>query len=272
MMPIGVNHMTVPSASVDGLIELASTIGCVGIELRNDLAQDIFAHLSPEDIKDKAQSAGLRILALAEVKAFNDPQTNCLNAATNLMAQAVGCGAEGIALIPKVATAPLDRADQRLNLRSALNLLVPVLQDHDLKGFIEPLGFGNSTLRFKADVATVLDDMGAPDCLRLIHDTFHHHLASEQDFYPELTALVHVSGVVDPAPTVAQMADAHRVLVDADDRLNNISQLRTLVRGGYKNPVSFEAFAPETHALTDPAAALARSSQFISTQIALECA
>ena len=39
----------------------------------------------------------------------------------------------------------------------------------------------------------------ARDAFRLVHDTFHHHLAGEAAIFPELTGLVHISGVDDPA-------------------------------------------------------------------------
>ena len=40
---------------------------------------------------------------------------------------------------------------------------------------------------------------GGEGCYRLVHDTFHHHLAGETAFFPEWTGLVHISGVTDPA-------------------------------------------------------------------------
>jgi 2-keto-myo-inositol isomerase len=63
------------------------------------------------------------------------------------------------------------------------------------------------------------------------------------------------------------MTDAHRVLVDADDRLGNITQLQTLQAQGYTSPASFECFAPQVHDMTDPSTALARSIAFITSQM-----
>ena len=64
------------------------------------------------------------------------------------------------------------------------------------------------------------------------------------------------------------MRDEHRVLVDAEDRLGNIAQIEALEAAGYAGPISFEPFAPEVHALADPAAALAGSFKFISSRLA----
>jgi 2-keto-myo-inositol isomerase len=101
-----------------------------------------------------------------------------------------------------------------------------------------------------------------------VHDTFHHHLASETEFFPEWTGLVHISGVADADVSVDKMLDAHRVLVDKRDRLGNIPQIRALQAAGYTGPFSFEPFATEVQELTDPQAALADSIGWIREQVA----
>ena len=268
MLPIGLNHMTVPNASTRQLFDVASALGCVGVELRNDLGRPLFDGDDPAEIAELARAKGQRILALAEVKAFNDNPENKREVAVALIAMAKACGAEGVALIPAVASQEVDRADQRAALRQALISLQPLLENEGLKGFIEPLGFVPSTLRFKEDVVRILDEMNRPDCFGIVHDTFHHHLAGEAAIHPALTSIVHISGITDPAPAVDQMADSHRVLVDADDRLDNIGQLRRLGAAGYRGPASFEAFAPAIHDMTNPTSALAGSIAFINASLA----
>jgi 2-keto-myo-inositol isomerase len=90
--------------------------------------------------------------------------------------------------------------------------------------------------------------------------------------FPEHTGIVHVSGVVDGALAVSEMADRHRVLVDGRDRLGNVAQLAELGRAGWDGPVSFECFAPEVHALADPRAEIARSMSFIRSELAAKAA
>lgn len=269
MPPRALNHMTVPHLQAPAVLALAQALGCVGVEFRSDLARPMFDGTSAEAIGDAAKAAGLRILALAEVKAFNDAPEDKAIAALTLIASARACGAEAIALIPKVGAAPVDRETQRVALRHALNVLRPVLEDNDLIGLIEPIGFAQSTLRHKDDAVAVLDEMDRPKCFRLVHDTFHHHISGDVNFYADHTGLIHVSGVSNPAPSPAQMADAHRGLIDAGDRLNNISQLRALSTAGATCPASFECFAPDVHAMTDPTPALAGSFAFIADQMAL---
>ncbi len=71
-----------------------------------------------------------------------------------------------------------------------------------------------------------------------------------------MTGLVHISGVTDPDVTISAMRDPHRVLVDADDRLGNVEQMRALIDQGYEGMFSFEPFAAEVQQLEDPGAAL----------------
>ena len=267
MMPLGLNHMTVPHKTGRELVALAASLGCAGIELRNDLNMPLFDHQTPESFGNVVKSAGLEIFALAEVAAFNVATADKRADATRLIEMAARCGAQGVALIPQVSSAQITRAEQRALLREALTILQPVLEDHGVIGLIEPLGFANSTLRHKADVCDVLADLGHPACFAMIHDTFHHHLAGDTQIYPDMTALVHISGVADPVVAIDEMTDAHRGLVHADDRLGNIAQLHAFAAAGYTGPASFEAFAPEIHEITNPAAAVAGSIAFITSHL-----
>lgn len=267
MLPIGLNHMTCPHGSAHALIDLAAQLGCVGVELRNDLHQPLFDGQSPDGFRATIRKAGVRLLALAEVKAFNAVPENNHAAATDLIRTAAACGAEGVALIPWVDTGAIPRDAQRAALVAALDMLQPVLEEHHMRGYIEPLGFVTSSLRYKEDVVAVLDARGRPSCFAMVHDTFHHHLAGGGAVYADLTAIVHISGVTDPAVEVDDMTDAHRVLVDAHDRLDTIGQLQSLINAGYTGPASFEAFAPKIHDMKDPAEALAGSIAFITSRL-----
>ncbi|WP_159086995.1 TIM barrel protein [Loktanella sp. Alg231-35] len=267
MLPIAINHMTAPGLTARQLIGAAAQLDCVGVELRNDLGRALFEDENASSIGRAAAANGQRILALAEVKAFNENPADKQEAVEALVLTAAACSAEGVVLIPRVADDVMPRSAQRDALREALAVLQPILEEYGKKGLIEPLGFWNSSLRFKEDVVAVLDDLGRPECFAIIHDTFHHFLTGADEICAELTAIVHISGVADPAPSPSEMTDAHRVLVDADDRLGNIDQLRALYGAGYEGPASFEAFAPKIHQMTDPTEALSQSLAFITSQL-----
>jgi 2-keto-myo-inositol isomerase len=63
------------------------------------------------------------------------------------------------------------------------------------------------------------------------------------------------------------MLDAHRVLVDAADRLENLPQVARLIALGYDGPFSFEPFAAEVHDRADIEAALAESIDHVAAGV-----
>jgi 2-keto-myo-inositol isomerase len=272
MPAFALNHMTVARMSFAELVDTAAALGCVGIEVRNDLPQALFDGMAPEKAGELARSHGLRLLAVAEVKRFNDWSASKREEALALIRIAQAAGAEAVSLIPRNDNLGMGNGERQANLRLALRSLKPMLEDHELTGLVEPLGFEICALRHKAEAVEAIDALGAAGRFRLVHDTFHHHLAGGGPMFPEHTGIVHVSGVVDGALAVSEMADRHRVLVDGRDRLGNVAQLAELGRAGWDGPVSFECFAPEVHALADPRAEIARSMSFIRSELAAKAA
>lgn len=268
MLPTALNHMTVARKSYAELLDIAAGLGCVGVEVRNDLPQALFDGMAPEKAGELARGKGLRLLALAEVKRFNDWSEEKADEALALMKVARAAGAEAVSLIPRNDGQGMGNGERQANLRVALKALKPMLEDHGLIGLVEPLGFEICALRYKSEAVEAIESLGATGRFKLVHDTFHHTLANGGPLFPEHTGIVHISGVVDPGVAVNEMTDAHRVLVDAADRLGNVEQIRAIETAGYAGPVSFEAFAPETHSLADPAAEIARSFAFIRSRLA----
>ena len=132
---------------------------------------------------------------------------------------------------------------------------------------VEALGFARSSLRSKADLVTAIDALGASDRYRLVHDTFHHMLADGGQIYADRTGIVHISGVTDETVPVGQMEDEHRVLVDGDDRLGNLQQIKMLWAAGYRGAFTFECFAPEVHRLGSLENAISESKNFVSSRV-----
>ena len=68
--------------------------------------------------------------------------------------------------------------DQRLSLlKNSLNEIDFILSDYAIKGYVEPLGFKSSSLRYKSDVIDLLDTIENKSKFSLVHDTFHHTVA-----------------------------------------------------------------------------------------------
>ena len=263
MIPFALNHMTVARLSFRELVDMAARLGCVGIEVRNDLPQPLFDGMDPKAAREVIRAAGLRLLAVAEVKRFNDWSEDKAAEALALMQIAQAAGAEAVSLIPRNDNQGMGNGERQAALRVALKALMPMLEDHDLLGMVEPLGFEICALRYKAEAVAGIEAIGGTGRFKLVHDTFHHTLAHGGPIFPQHTGIVHVSGVVDQEVSLSQMRDPHRVLVIAGDRLGNIDQIAALLAAGYAGPISYEAFAPEVHALTDPGTALRASIDHI---------
>jgi 2-keto-myo-inositol isomerase len=272
MTAFALNHMTVARISFAALLDLAADLGCIGVEVRNDLAQPLFDGLDPATAGAMAKSKGLRLLAVAEVKRFNDWSDTKAAEALALMQIARAAGAEAVSLIPRNDNLGMGNGERQAALRVALKALKPMLEDHDLIGMVEPLGFEVCALRYKAEAVEGIEGVGGKGRFKLVHDTFHHTLAHGGDFFPDHTGIIHISGVVDQTVTLGQMTDAHRVLVDGADRLGNIEQIAALQALGWAGPVSFEAFAPQVHASPDPAAELRASIALIRAGLARKAA
>ncbi|MGL5010703.1 MAG: TIM barrel protein [Paracoccaceae bacterium] len=267
-LPFALNHMTAPRLDWRAFADLAAALGCVGVEYRNDLPGALFGGDDPAVVGAAVRAKGLRFLALAEVKMFNDWSDAKAAEADALMKIAVAAGADAISLIPRNDGVATERGESRRVTELALREILPMLRAHGLKAMVEPLGFAVCSLRYKDVLADAIDAVAGAGTYFMVHDTFHHHLAGGGQMFPELTGIVHVSGVADAGVAVDDMRDAHRVLVDGQDRLCNVAQIAALRAAGYAGPISYEPFAPKVHALTDARVALAASMAFIAKGVA----
>lgn len=258
-MRFAINHITAPKLSLEEFFATARELGLTEVEIRNDLP-DIVGTVEPAAVKAAAEKAGVTIISINALYPFNVWSGDLPVRAVAMADYAAASGAKALVMCPLNDGKGVSFDD----LVAALKAMKPILEGRGLTGLVEPLGFPVSSLRTKAEAIKAIDAAGGGDVYRLVHDTFHHHLAGETEFFPERTGLVHISGVTAPAVSVADMLDAHRVLVDGGDRLENIAQIRTLQAAGYNGPYSFEPFASEVHALKNPAAALKDSIDHIS--------
>lgn len=261
-MEFAINHISAPNLSVEDFFAMVHRLGCSKVEIRND-TPDVLSRVAPEDVKRAAKDAGVEILSINALYPFNVWSGDLPERAVTMADYAQACGSGALVMCPLNDGTAVARED----LVAALTAMAPILRERGLTGFVEPLGFPVSSMRTKADAIAAIQAADGKDVYRLMHDTFHHHLAGETEFFPEWTGLVHISGVTDPDVSVADMLDDHRVLVDRQDRLENIAQIRALIAAGYEGPFSFEPFAKEVHELADPEAALRESMEFVKAEV-----
>src|SRR5271165_751402 len=115
-------------------------------------------------------------------------------------------------------------------------------------GLVEPLGFVTSSLQTKKAALEGIAKCNYPESYKLLHDTFHHYLSGETEFFPEQTGIVHVSGVL-AGKTKTAIADEDRILVTKDDIMDNRGQVGALLKAGYTEPISYEPFSSQVRYL-----------------------
>jgi len=260
------NHMAAPQLGLAEFFSLARSLGISEVEIRNDISgKPILDGTSAPSVKAAATNAGVTIITINALQRFNEWNAAREREAIALADYARDCGAKAIVLVPVNDGSGRGDGERQKNVETALRGLKPILADRGIAGLVEPLGFVVCSLRRKSEAAAAIDAVGGG--FRLVHDTFHHHLAGEPQMFPALTGLVHISGVDDPKIAVADMRDAHRVLVDPKDRLGNVEQLRALRAAGYQGPFSFEPFAEQLRSLAEPARSIRDSMNFIGTRV-----
>ena len=265
-LAFALNHIATPRLRFAAFLDLARALGIDQVEIRNDLpGVEIADGTQPSAIRRDAEAHGVEILTINALYPFDVWSPERVHKADELAGYAAACGARALVLCPLNSVEDARSATERAaDLRSAIEGLQPILERHGIMGLVEPLGFPESALRTKRAAVDAIDDVGAGDRFKLLHDTFHHYLAGEQELFPERTGLVHISGVEDRSLAIDKIRDEHRVLVGPADLMDNAGQVRALLTGGYAGPFSLEPFSPTVHALAEPAGAIRESFAFVA--------
>ena len=251
--PLCLNRIISPQLPLPEFFQFASDLGFESVELRNDLAgKEILDGLPDDTLRNLLNVTGIKPLTINALYPFEDARALDANLAKlkGLIAEAQRINCSQIVLCPLNEAgdprSPAQRADQ---LVTALNAFGPLFAEAKMTGLIEPLGFSVSALRTKKEALAGISQCDYPGSYKLLHDTFHHYLGEETDFFPAETALVHVSGVL-PGKARSAIADSDRVLVTGDDILDNRGQVATLLKSGYTGPFSYEPFSQEVQSLS----------------------
>ena len=260
------NHMAAPHAALEAFLDMASDLGVKGVEIRNDLPGRAIADGTPAAaVRAGVEQRGLRLLSINALQRFNDWTPDRAKQARALATYARDCRAEALVLCPVNDWSFRPAEGARVDgLRRALAELAPILSELGIIGLVEPLGFAESSLRLKREALETIDTVGGGEVFRLVHDTFHHAVAGENETFPERVGLVHISGVEAEDLALWSMRDSHRVFVGPDDRIGNVEQIRRLVDGGYAGFFSFEPFAESESTTRQLASVIAESMAFLT--------
>ncbi len=239
------NRIVYPGLDLEGFFKFTRDLGLNKVELRNDLAGGaIFDDLSPEKVRTLAESYGVHVLTINAIQKFNLGSVfdQVYEETRRMLTIAAALGCEAIVLCPNN-----DVEDKRTQEQfytetvAALRKLAPLFEESGVSGLVEPLGFEESSLRSKDTAVKAIQESGY-EGYKLVHDTFHHYLSSDESFYPTYTGLVHISGVKAGIPKT-QIRDEHRILIGPRDIMRNKEQIKMLETDGYTGVYSFEPFS-----------------------------
>ena len=254
---ISLNRIVYPGVGMEEFFAITAELGLGKVELRNDLPGGrIIDDLTPDQVRKLAAKHRIQILTINALQKFNLP-SNLAKATQELkglieLARSIGCRA--IVLCPNNDTADRRTPEQSLrDTTAALKAFRPQFESAGVLGYVEPLGFPESSLRSVLSASQAIREAGG-SCYRMVFDTFHHYLGPdtaedvEKKLDVSLVGLVHASGVEAELDKGA-MKDGHRVLVTNDDRMGNVAQIARLVARGYAGDVSLEPFSEQVQKL-----------------------
>lgn len=265
------SRVVAPHISFDDFLSLSQSVGVDAIEILCSDVPDIDnTDLAKcKSVLEQCQNRNLKILALNALFPFDIWNKERETQAIKLFKTAQALQAAGVVCWP-LNDANDNRSDtqRKQDLRTALTGLKKIASEYGVKAYIEPVGFFTASMRFKPDAVEAIDAIGGKDIIQLVHDTFHHYLSSETQFFPEYTGLAHISGVIDASLPLEKIRDEDRYLVDDKDVLKTVDQLKHLWGHGYTGYATFEPFAPTVQNSSTIADDLKTSIEFIKKKLA----
>ena len=267
------NRIACPSLGIEDFFQFAEDAELSKVELRNDLpGARIIDGLTPSRALALAHDHGIRIISINALQKFNlkSARQKASEELERLLDLASEIRCPAIVLCPNNDTS--DHRDARTKVAEtveALKAFGPELTTRGILGYVEPLGFPESSLASIIVAAETIRSSGF-GCYRTVYDTFHHYLGpdTEHDIGPHYqvsnTGLIHVSGVEAGIPK-EKYRDEHRVLSGEKDHTFSREQIHHHDRLGYAGDISFEPFSADVQRLgrDELASALRASIQYL---------
>ena len=237
------NQIMLPEASFTDFIFFAKKLDINAIEIRNDIRTNLIKENEPIKVREESEKNSIKILSINALQKFNIWNSDRKEELINLCEYAEKANISSIVLVPLNDGSIQSEKDKRKLLEVSLNSINNILQDYNVKGLVEPLGFKQSSLQFKSLAVEIINNL-QKNKLQLVHDTFHHKISNDNNFFSTLTGLVHFSGVFNKFKNI-DLQDDHRSIVDEFDIIDNISQIKKLIKENYNGYFSFEPFSNE---------------------------
>jgi 2-keto-myo-inositol isomerase len=249
------NRVIKPQIPLEEFLKFTADLGIKYVEVRNDFTdKGVLDGLSNAALQMSFKKSGVKALTINALYPFEDLKVlkENIEKLQDLITEAKRIDCPQIVLCPlndaNDKRSPAQRADE---LVTALTAYGPLFAEAKMIGLVEPLGFAICSLRTKKTALEGIARCNYPESYQLLHDTFHHYLSGETEFYPKQTAIIHVSGVL-VGKSKAAITDEDRILVTKDDIMDNRGQVATLLDGDCRAPISYEPFSPQVRELPLP--------------------
>lgn len=252
-----INRKIAPNLDLEQFFSLVKKCGLNKVELRNDMPSGkVTDNLSNDQLNALAEKYGIEIVTINALGMFNllDDQAALLKNAEALLSQAQAIRSQALVLCPHCSAGDNRSEEQKkTDTLAALKLLAPLFSQYGVQGYVEPLGFGISSLRSSLLTQSLIRDSGAP--YKIVLDTFHHYLSdvTQPEFDAQIQidgiGLVHLSGVEDRRAKSA-LSDEERIMLSDKDRLESKKQVQDLERLGYTGIYAFEPFSSQLDSWT----------------------
>jgi 2-keto-myo-inositol isomerase len=267
------NRIACPSLRLEDFFKFTADLGLSKVEIRNDLPGGAVVDGMPAaQAAELAQRHGISILSINALQKFNLKSVQSKSQADleKMLELAAALRCTAIVMCPNNDTK--DHRDARSKVEEtvdALKVFGPAFTKAGIQGWVEPLGFSESSLASIVVAGEAIKRSGFT-CYRILYDTFHHYLGpdSEKDidgaFASTQAGLIHVSGVEASIPKES-FRDSHRVLLSPADVMGSREQIARMVTLGYTGDISFEPFSADVQKMNRDAlaAALTESIEYL---------
>lgn len=253
-----INRKIAPNLDLEPFFSLVKRCGLSKVELRNDMPSGkVTDNLSNDQLNALPTKYGIEIITINALGRFNllDDRAGLLKNAEALLSQAQAIHSQALVLCPHCSAGDRRSEEQKkTDTLAALKLLAPLFKQYGVQGYVEPLGFGISSLRSSLLTQSLIRDSGAP--YKIVLDTFHHYLSgvAQPEFDAQIQiegiGLVHLSGVED-ARDKSALSDEERIMLSDRDRLESKKQVQNLERLGYTGIYAFEPFSSQLDSWTE---------------------
>jgi 2-keto-myo-inositol isomerase len=268
------NRIAAPDLGLGEFFEVARQLGMHSVELRNDIRNgSVTDGLKGTEVLRLAKAAGVRIITINALQQFNLPaaRQEAMGELEVLLALCQDMECPALVLCPNNRPEDVRTLEQKYrDTVEALKTYAPLFSARGVLGYIEPLGFGISSLSSAETALRAIEESGA-SCYRVLIDTFHSYLGPDKPEFLDKPAvigkigLVHISGV-EAKIAKSEFTDAHRVLPGAGDVMQSAALMTRLEKQGYRGLYSFEPFSPEVQSMgkKELVEALRASMQFLA--------